>query len=331
MHSHIFVAGTFDGLHAGHRFLLARAFQEAKKVTIGLTSDLFVQKFKIFNLQFSMKISNFKLKIRGYEERKKCLQQWLQMRPCEERFTIIPIDDPYEPASSIAQLDALVVTAQNKVRGGQINELRRGRGLPPLTLIEVPLVAAEDGKPISSTRLRNGEIDQDGTLVMPESMRADLGKPIGKVIKRWIPGQARSDNRMIITVGDIVTKTLLDAGKTPFLAIIDGKVGRQPFDETLKRIQLQKVKPLRFKSGPGYISREAMKAIRDCFLHSSFSILHSVILIDGEEDLLVLPAIVYAPIGARIYYGQPGEGLVEVAVTEAKKQSALALLSKFLS
>lgn len=57
---------------------------------------------------------------------------------------------------------------------------------------------------------------------------------------------------------------------------------------------------------------------------------HDAILIDGEEDLLVLPAIIYAPLGARVYYGQPGEGLVEVVVTHRKKRQALALLGKFL-
>lgn len=310
MYTHLFVAGTFDGLHKGHIALFMRAFHEGERVTIGVTSDAFVQKYKSVQLG----------KFAQYSIRKNQLEAWVTAKRLRGRATIIPIDDPYEPAASMGDLDALVVTGENRKRGEEINELRRSRGLAPLTLIEVPMVAAEDGQPISSTRMRNGEIDHNGRLVMPESMREALGKPLGKVLKGWIPQEKK---QMIITVGDIATKTFLDTGITPFLAIIDGKVGRKPFGETLKLLQPQKVKPFRFKavkSGPGYISKQAIQAIKK---------MPRVIFIDGEEDLLVLPAILHAPLGSILYYGQPGEGLVEVVVTESKKQQALALLGKF--
>lgn len=54
-----------------------------------------------------------------------------------------------------------------------------------------------------------------------------------------------------------------------------------------------------------------------------------LLLVDGEEDLLALPAIVHAPIGGVVYYGQPQQGLVEVMVTEEKKREVLALLKQF--
>lgn len=341
----LLLAGTFDGLHAGHRAILTRAFVEGERVTIGLTSDAFVRKFKrnvsLRDRSHGEAIStkgiaaatswprNDSIDIHPFEQRKRALGIWLDTKGFFDRATIIPIDDPYEPAASMTDLDALIVTAENRAIGERINLLRQGATLPSLTLIEVPMVEAEDGKPVSSTRMRNGEIDSDGRLIMPESMRGDLSKPLGRVLTALdVEHVLRSDlasqgPTLRITVGDIATKTFLDAGITPFLAIIDGMVGRKPFHETLKILQLQKVKPFRFrtvKSGPGYISKEAIRAIEK---------MPRVIFIDGEEDLLVLPAIIHAPLGSILYYGQPGEGLVEVVVTSSIKKQALALLGKF--
>ncbi|MEK9143204.1 MAG: pantetheine-phosphate adenylyltransferase [Patescibacteria group bacterium] len=319
---HLFLAGTFDGLHAGHRVILTRAFEVGERVTIGLTSDEFVKKFKV---------QRAKCKVRTYEERKKVLEQWLKKN--NKYALIIPIDDPYEPAASMKDLDALIVTRENRKTGERINELRQGLALSPLTLIEVPMVAAEDGKPVSSTRMRNGEIDHYGKLIMPESMRGVLGRPLGKVIKNWIPDRV-GDDITTITVGDIATKTLLDAGITPKLAIIDGKVGRKPFHETVDRLQPQRVSPFEaktVKSGPGFIGREAVEAIEHCFSSYVLPLTSYVILVDGEEDLLVLPAILHAPLGSILYYGQPGEGLVEVKITKPLKEKARLLLGQFFS
>jgi len=307
MYPHLFLAGTFDGMHAGHRRLLTEAFRVGERVTIGLTSDGFVARFKT------------QKEIKRYTDRKRSLTLWLKNNKFTDRATIIPIDNPYEPAASMKDLDALIVTRENRKTGERINALRYALGVPQLTLIEVPMVAAHDGRPISSTRVRNGEIDNNGRLVMPESMRTILGKPLGTVLKGVaITASIESSlKKVIITVGDVATKTLLDAGITPTLSIIDGMVGRKPFPEVVYRLKGATV----VKSGPGYISREAVEAIKDAT--------HHAIVIDGEEDLLVLPAILHAPLGSVLYYGQPNEGLVEVIVTEQKKQQVLALLGKF--
>lgn len=315
----VFVAGTFEGLHAGHRFLLARAFEAGECVTIGLTSDAFVHHHKLDKLV-------------QFNERKRVLEVWLTAQKLDARATIIPIDDPYEPAASMAHLDALIVTAENKKRGEEINTLRQGRSLQPLTLIEVPIVAAQDGKPLSSTRVRNGEVDADGRLVMPESMRSLLGKPLGKVLNGFAIEQSirRNRDKVIITVGDVATKTLLDAGVIPFLSIIDFRVGRKPSTLLTPYRETVLLYSNTVKSGPGFISREATEAIRNVFTHSPInSSTHHSLIIDGEEDLLVLPAVIHAPTGSVIYYGQPNEGLVEVAVTKKQKNEAKRLLAQF--
>jgi cytidyltransferase-like protein len=317
MYHHVFVAGTFDGLHKGHIALLMRAFVEGEKVTIGLTSDQFIRRYK-------SQITN----PNDQTKRKKAVDQWLITQGFVDRAKIIFIDNPYEPAASMKELDALIVTRENRKTGERINVLRQGSTLSSLALIEVPMVAAEDGRSISSTRMRNGEIDHNGRLVMPESLRATLGSPLGTVLKGVAVTASieRSCKKTIITVGDIATKTFLDAGIIPTLSIIDGKVGRKPFAEVVNRLR-----PARsVQSGPGFISREAIEAIRSCLPHQRIGAsTHQVLFIDGEEDLLVLPVIIHAPVGALVCYGQPGKGMVEVVITSETKKTAEKLLRQF--
>ena len=55
--------------------------------------------------------------------------------------------------------------------------------------------------------------------------------------------------------------------------------------------------------------------------------------IDGEEDLLVIPAIISLPLGSMVIYGQPplnnDEGIVVVLVTPSIKKIVQDLLKKF--
>ncbi len=316
MYAHVFVAGTFDRLHAGHRRLLTEAFRVGDRVTIGLTSDEFVEKYK-------SQIPSHK----SQKERKRSLASWLKNNKFTDSSTIIAIDDPYEPAASATNVDALVVTSETRKRGEEINRMRKSRGLKELVLMNVSLVDAVDGTPISSSRIRNGDIDYEGRLVMPEELRPLLAEPLDKILTGKAIEEAIQDARagFVITVGDVATKTFLDAGIIPTLSIIDGKVGRKPFHEVVDRLQ----PTLAVQSGPGFISKKAVQAIHDCFTHPSSPITHHAILIDGEEDLLVLPAIIYAPLGTVLYYGQPGEGLVEVVVTDDMKTKAIGLLARF--
>ena len=78
-------------------------------------------------------------------------------------------------------------------------------------------------------------------------------------------------------------------------------------------------------SGPGYIAKDAIIAIKQWAKNPKTTLL----VVDGEEDLLALPAIAYVPLGNVVFYGQPQEGLVQVIVTKEKKQEVLALLAHF--
>ena len=352
-HKHLFVAGTFDGLHKGHIALLTKAFASGRRVTVGLTSDEFVRKFKdaISDKQeatrkkknsssdFTYHLSLITYRpIRSYQERRKKLEQWLIGKHWQSRSTIVPIHDPYEPATSDDSVDALVVSTETRKRGEEINIRRKQHGLSELALIEVPMVNARDGKPISSTRLRGGQIDREGNLILPDNLRPELQMPLGKLLvgKAIEKAIAKSYKRIVITVGDVTTKAFVDGGRLPDLSIIDHRVGRKPYRELT--FTPLKVRPLKVKSGPGYISRAALDAINKLSHHlgkpsnitRSLVTAWSLIVVDGEEDLLALPAITEAPIGSLVYYGQPGQGMVEVEVTDLKKKRIGSLLKKFI-
>ncbi len=316
MYHRVFVAGTFDRLHTGHDTILRAACEAGETVTVGLTSDAFVAKFKKDTT------------IAPFLDRKADVEQWLNEHGFGQKTLIIPIDDPYEPAASLTDLDVLVVTPDTKSRGEEINRIRKEKGLVPLGLLVVPLVPAEDRRVVSSTRVRDGEIDAAGRLILPDNLRPELSKPVGNVLIGDAIGSSIEAHRndIIVTVGDITTKTLLTAGVIPSLSIIDFQVERKPYPELDGRFAGLGIFRIHVSSGPGFIAKEAMSVIQKWSMHPEEKI---VLTVTGEEDLLALPAIAYGPVGAVVYYGQPGQGVVEVVINEEKKNQAVALLGKF--
>jgi cytidyltransferase-like protein len=316
MYHRVLVAGTFDGIHVGHEAILTTSCETGEHVTIGLTSDAFVAAFKKDNT------------ISPFSDRKAELEQWLTRHGYADRALIIPIDDPYEPAASLADLEVLVVTPDTKSRGEEINSMRKDKGLAPLGLLVVPLTRAQDLRPVSATRVRAGEIDKTGRLVLPDNLRPELTKPAGNVLIGDAIGSSIETHRndVIVVVGDITAKTLLTAGVIPSLSIIDFQVNRKPYRELDGRFTALSIFRILVPSGPGFIAKEAIEVIQKWSTHPEEKI---VLAVSGEEDLLALPAIAYGPLSSVVYYGQPGQGLVEVIVTQEKKDTAIALLDKF--
>lgn len=318
MYPHVFVAGTFDKLHKGHEAFLTQAFTVGDRVTIGLTSDGFIGKFKSNDRSYA-----------SFSDRKKKILSWMDARDFGNRGTVIPIDDPFEPAASMDDIDAILVTRDNFSRGEEINKKRAAKHMREVILVDVPIVDAQDKAPISSTRIANNIIDTEGRLIMPDAMRPELAKPLGKVLTGDAIGSSIEKNRsgIIITVGDMTTKTFLTAGVIPNLTVVDFLVGRKPFpdlDNKLTELNLYRV---RMKSGPGYIAEDVIDFIKKWSTHPEDK---TVLAIGGEEDLLALPSIAYGPAGSVVYYGQPHEGLVEVYADE-KRTDAAGLLTRFAS
>ncbi len=319
------VAGTFDGLHRGHEVLLSRAFLEGEHVLIGVTSDTYIKRYK-------------RPGIRPMHLRIAELTDWLASHGYTKRATIVAIDDPFEPAATRTDLNALVVSEDSRSRADALNALRNSRGLASLSLIVVPMVLAHDTKPISTTRIREGVIDKTGKLLLPDALRATLTHPLGDVWEeKLLPSLfQRYAASLCITVGDMTTYTALSRGVTPRVMVIDHKVNRTPFMRLTPLLADMSKKTVRVKSGPGFISAAAMHAIHTvCAEPSAMPV---VIEVDGEEDLLTIPVILEAPLGTVVYYGQPRlpdvslkSGIVAVVVTSEKKTAARVLLDQFIA
>lgn len=168
---------------------------------------------------------------------------------------------------------------------------------------------------------------------MPEALRPLLRQPLGPVIapSQVALAQPGQKKKIIVTVGDVATEKLLERGIVPALAIVDFYVGRRPYPRLESKLNCLKLTTRRVKSGPGYIGRAAVDAIKIWSRQVGSEQLrtNTVIIVDGEEDLLALPAIIHAPAGSMVYYGQPSKGLVEVRITESARQKADKLLRQF--
>ena len=148
----IATGGTFDILHKGHEQLLSRAFELGETVYIGVTSDELVSKLAKNHL------------VKPYSSRVRNLRSFLKLRNWLKRARIVELKDPFGPSAHRRNLEALVVSQDTKFNGRKVNALRLRQGLPPLQLYIVDLVKAEDGKPISASRIRREEIDHEGKL-----------------------------------------------------------------------------------------------------------------------------------------------------------------------
>jgi len=146
------LGGTFEVLHVGHMLLLMRAFRHAENVICGLTSDEFASTLGKNHT------------IRPYSERESDLKRFLSMRGWLDRCKIVKLDDPYGPTVENPSIDLIVVSPPTQQRATEINRKRAERMLRPLNIIVTPLVVAEDGLPVSSSRILRGEITAEGRL-----------------------------------------------------------------------------------------------------------------------------------------------------------------------
>ena len=148
------IGGTFDEIHAGHRELLVRAFKLGRHVLIGVSSDNFAAATKGKN----------KLRHR-FETRVESLVQFIHDEFGNVNFEIKELNDDFGPTSLDRNLQALVVSEETEPKGHEINRIRSSKGFDPLVIVTVTMLKAEDGRPLSSSRIRYGEIDRNGRVL----------------------------------------------------------------------------------------------------------------------------------------------------------------------
>ena len=145
------MGGTFDIIHNGHMALLKKSFSISSKVIIGLSSDQLATKR-------GKNLSN------DYTKRLPLLKDVIEKRFPNLPYEISKLENDFGPAVIEGSVKALVVSEDTSNKGLRLNELRAERNLPPVEIVVVPMVLAEDGKAISSTRIKNSEIDSNGNL-----------------------------------------------------------------------------------------------------------------------------------------------------------------------
>ncbi|MCS7136576.1 MAG: phosphopantetheine adenylyltransferase [Nitrososphaerota archaeon] len=154
-YNRVCLGGTFDIVHYGHLALFLTAFRSGKKVIVGVTSDELAKKLGKTH------------EVKPYNERMSNLKKVLEKYGWINDAIIIKLEDPYGPSVTDATLEAIVVSPFTTFRALEINNIRTESLMKPLDIIECPLILAEDGKPISSSRIIRGEITPEGRLIRP--------------------------------------------------------------------------------------------------------------------------------------------------------------------
>ena len=145
------MGGTFDVIHDGHMALLNKSFSISSKVIIGLSSDQLAAK-------------RGKNLVNDYSKRLSSLESTIEKNFPNSSYELMKLEIDCVPAVVEGSVKALVVSEETSTKGLHLNELRAERNLPPVEIVVVPMVLAEDGKAISSTRIKNSEIDSNGNL-----------------------------------------------------------------------------------------------------------------------------------------------------------------------
>jgi pantetheine-phosphate adenylyltransferase len=141
--------GTFDILHKGHYMLLQKAFEVGRQIIIGVSSDSYATRKQ-------------KKIINNYDIRQENLNKFINKNFKKSNYSIYQLDDFYGPTVLTRDVQAIITTESSLENCFKINNLRQSKGMPQLEIIVVPLEEDKEGKVISSTRIRKGEIDVNG-------------------------------------------------------------------------------------------------------------------------------------------------------------------------
>lgn len=157
-------------------------------------------------------------------------------------------------------------------------------------------------------------------LKASEETRRIVRKPLGALLDTdGLGRRLKGFKGVVVSVGDVVSQSLLDMGFNPGVCVVDGKTLRTR-QHGVERFQ-QGRRVLRLVNPPGTISRESWSVFKQ-----ALDLRPSTILVEGEEDLLTLVAVETAPDGSLVVYGQPGEGVVLIEVNASSRRAVSEIL-----
>lgn len=197
-------------------------------------------------------------------------------------------------------------------------------------------VRALDGDKLSSARIRLGEIDRNGAPLkgttehprrLPDNSRMGLQSPKGEVfsVKEGKP-EVEVTKRLnheqpacVIAVGDVTSETIIEEGFIPDVCVLDGITKRGVY-----RTDISADTKYTIYNPPAVIYPEAWSVMATALSDGG----KSLIMVEGEEDLMGFPAVLLAELGSVMLYGQPDVGIVWVQVTEENKRLARSFLEQ---
>lgn len=166
--------------------------------------------------------------------------------------------------------------------------------------------------------------------MLNDKLKAELQKPFGDLCSHADCAEKLRACKKIVTVGDITTYTVIKAGIVPDLCIIDGiSMRAKVSDEIYRAISAKPCTVYEVDNPAGSISQQLQDAVGRSMKNLRRSE-RTRIVVNGEEDLAVIPAVIEAPLGTAIVYGQPSEGMVIIGTTREKKERAKHLLREIL-
>ena len=169
-------------------------------------------------------------------------------------------------------------------------------------------------------------------LRLPSSLRKKLKAPLGLLIEGSSKETMKELEKIIekerpsriVAVGDAVSGNMIDCGIFPHVFIVDNKVMREP----VAPIQANASETIYVKNPAGTLTEEAREGVQRA-LDKGGDLIR--VMVDGEEDLLTLAAVVHVPENSLVIYGQPREGVVIVLATKEKKDEVRRILEAMVS
>ena len=331
------IGGTFDRFHKGHLHLISKSLESCDKLEIWINSDdLARQKDP---------------RVQTWKNRCDNIQNSLN----EELFSRISfgkLEDKYGPAPTHKEAQVIFSTEDTIENCKEINELRINNKLNPLEIVILDLQNAWDGMPISSSRIRAGEIDLEGMswlpdnvgvcdLLMTKEVELNLKDPFGILIEgpeenpqvamQLVMEEIDGFFGPLIAVGDVTVKTLQDIKKCADIAIIDERTKRQLWSEASEIDESKYDQVIYCKNTAGLLSTDLFESCEIAISKWLEREKTTIIRVDGEEDLAPLLLHPLAPLGAVVLYGQPGKGVVVRYTGMDSKSRCRELLSAMVS
>lgn len=169
------------------------------------------------------------------------------------------------------------------------------------------------------------ELPSFTVLTLPIDMREELRRPLGPIVAEEQLAGAIGGMGPICTVGDMCTETVRRLGGRIRVAVVDYQTKRVP-DETWREATADIGDVVVFvRNEAGVITSELYNALRQAWGFRG----STKIVVEGEEDLASLPAILHAPGGATVIYGIPDTGLALVQVDEGVRKQVADALGEF--